>query len=240
MYSKPFRPPGGSKEKNDMSNFLLIFDCDGVLVDSELISLGLLIEHCQEYGLHLDIAMACECFLGKPVSDAAREANRIHGTSVPDVDLAGFQQKILEQFKTKLLPVPGISKALSNLDRPMCVASSSNKERIETSLKVTGLASYFGDRIFSTDMVARGKPHPDVFLHAAKEMGFDSASSLVIEDSPAGLKAAQAAKMKTIAYAGGNHAVHADLKTTLKGFSPDILIDDMAELPAAIAKLFPL
>ena len=220
-----------------MTGSLLIFDCDGVLVDSELISLGLLIEHCEQHGLHLDLAMACECFLGKPVADAAKEANHFHGTSVPDVDLARFQQDILLQFDKNLQPVRGVGAALAKLPHAKCVASSSNMERIKTSLQITCLEPYFDGNLFSTDMVARGKPHPDVFLHAAKEMGFDTSAALVIEDSPAGLTAAKAANMKTIAFAGGTHAAHADLKTTLEALAPDILIEDMADLPAAIAKL---
>jgi HAD superfamily hydrolase (TIGR01509 family) len=215
----------------------LIFDCDGVLVDSELISLGLLIEHCADHGLTLDMVGACECFLGKPVADAAKEANRMHKTMVPDVDLAVFQGKVLEQFAATLKPVPGIAEALQKLNFPMCVASSSNMERIETSVRLTGLERFFKGMLFSTDMVARGKPHPDIFLHAAKQMGFDPSAALVIEDSPAGLQAAQAAGMRTIAYTGGNHATHANLKTTLARFSPDALIDDMAKLTDAVEKL---
>ena len=98
-------------------------------------------------------------------------------------------------------------------------------------------AHFFNGKLFSADMVARGKPHPDVFLHAASEMGFDPSDALVIEDSPAGLRSAQAAEMKTSAFAGGTHAAHANLKATLETLSPDILIDDMADLPAAAAKL---
>ncbi|MEO9517102.1 MAG: HAD family hydrolase [Paracoccaceae bacterium] len=220
-----------------MSNHLLIFDCDGVLVDSELISLGLLIDYCAAHGLQLDLKMACACFLGKPVADAAREANRIHGASVPDVDLVEFQREITAQFEKHLRPVNGISDVLSKLTNPKCVASSSNMERIELSLRLTGLESYFDGRLFSTDMVARGKPNPDVFLHAAQEMGFETSSAIVIEDSPAGLQAAKAANMKTIAYAGGNHAAHANLKATLEVLSPDVLIDDMADLSGAIDAL---
>ncbi|MEO9819135.1 MAG: HAD family hydrolase [Paracoccaceae bacterium] len=220
-----------------MPDQLLIFDCDGVLVDSELISLGLLIDHCAAHGLRLNLEMACDCFLGKPVATASGEANRIHKTSVPDVDLDAFQQEIIAEFEKHLQPVNGIADALGALSNPKCVASSSNMKRIEMSLNVTGLNSYFDGRLFSTDMVARGKPHPDVFLHAAQEMGFETSAAIVIEDSPAGLQAAKAAQMKTIAYVGGSHASHANLKAMLDALSPDVLIDDMADLSAAIKKL---
>ncbi|MEP1536378.1 MAG: HAD family hydrolase [Paracoccaceae bacterium] len=220
-----------------MPHQLLIFDCDGVLVDSELISLGLLINHCAAHGLRLNLEMACDCFLGKPVATASEEANRIHKASVPDVDLDAFQQEIIAEFQKHLQPVNGIADALGALSNPKCVASSSNMKRIEMSLNVTGLNGYFDGRLFSTDMVARGKPHPDVFLHAAQEMGFETSAAIVIEDSPAGLQAAKAAQMKTIAYVGGSHASHANLKAMLDALSPDVLIDDMADLSAAIKKL---
>lgn len=220
-----------------MNSKLLIFDCDGVLVDSELISLGLLIDHCAEHGLTLDIAQACECFLGKPVSQASAEANRIHGTSIPDVDLALFQQRILRKFGEDLQPVPGTLEALEELGAPKCVASSSNPERIAVSIDRTGLARFFQGQLYSTDMVARGKPYPDIFLHAAKAMGFTPSQAIVIEDSPAGLQAAKAAGMATIAFAGGKHAALAGLENRLLSLQPNILIRDMAHLPAAAQTL---
>lgn len=220
-----------------MTDHLLIFDCDGVLVDSELISLGLLIDHCADHALPLDLKMACEAFLGKPVGDATKEANRIHGTSIPEVDLYAFQRKVLKQFETDLCPVPKITDALESLKQSKCVASSSNIDRIRASLRITGIERFFESNLFSTDMVARGKPHPDVFLYAATKMGFLPSKSLVIEDSPAGITAAKAADMRTIAFAGGNHAPYADLKRALSALSPDVLIDDMADLPEAIYQL---
>ena len=223
--------------KSDMPDNLLIFDCDGVLVDSVPISLGLMIERCKAHGVVLDLAMACECCLGKPVAVAAREVNRIHQTSVPDIDLEDFQRKVLRQFELSLKPVPGIAQALEKLKQPKCVASSSAMKRIEKSVEITGLSDFFRENIFSTDMVRCGKPHPDIFLHAAREMGFTPSTALVIEDSPAGLQAAQAANMKTIAYTGGSHAPYADLKTKLAAMSPDILIEHMVDLPAAVDKL---
>lgn len=219
-----------------MSDYLLIFDCDGVLVDSEPLSLGLLIDHCAQHGLTLDMPQACDAFLGKPVADSANEARRMFDVNVPDVDLAMFQHEILTKFKEELKPTSGIADALKKLQMPMCVASSSNPERIQASLSLTGLSDFFDGKLFSTDTVERGKPHPDVFLHAAKEMGFAPSNSIVIEDSPAGLQAAQAANMKTIAYTGGLHAPHANLAAKLEAFSPDIIINDMAQLGDAISR----
>ncbi|MEL6820058.1 MAG: HAD family hydrolase [Pseudomonadota bacterium] len=220
-----------------MPDALIIFDCDGVLVDSEPISLGLLIEHCAKYGLELDLFQACDCFLGKPVSVASAEVNETYQTNVPDVELDEFQQQILARFRHELKPVEGVADALSLVDAPKCVASSSNLERIKKSVEFTGLYDFFSKNLFSTDMVARGKPHPDVFLHAADQMGFKPRQSIVVEDSPAGLRAAKAAEMKTIAFTGGSHAEAAGLTSKLGALSPDQLIDNMTDLPRAIAAL---
>ncbi|MEO1749197.1 MAG: HAD family hydrolase [Pseudomonadota bacterium] len=220
-----------------MPEELIIFDCDGVLVDSEPLSLGLLIEHCARHGLDLDMVQACDCFLGKPVAVASAEANAAYQASVPDVDLDVFQERILAKFQDELRPVAGVADALSMLDAPKCVASSSNLDRIKRSIELTGVSAFFSGHLFSTDMVARGKPHPDVFLHAAKEMGFEPRQAIVVEDSPAGLRAAKAAKMKTIAFAGGSHAQAADLTSKLSALAPDKLINNMADLPRALSAL---
>ncbi|MFK7997406.1 MAG: HAD family hydrolase [Granulosicoccus sp.] len=216
---------------------LLIFDCDGVLVDSELVSLGLLIDHCADNGLLIDLNQACDCFLGKPVADAGAEASRMFKRPIPDVDLEIFQEAILDKFGTSLHPLDGIERALRLLVNPKCVASSSNLHRIKVSVDLTNLSSFFGEYYFSTDMVSKGKPHPDVFLYACEKMGYEPADALVIEDSPAGLQAAKAAGIKTIAFTGGSHAPHANLRKKLQKHSPDILIDHMWDLGFAIEQL---
>ncbi|MFK7844606.1 MAG: HAD family hydrolase [Rhodothermales bacterium] len=220
-----------------MTEKLVIFDCDGVLVDSELISLGLLIEYCSKYDVQVSLEEACEIFLGKPVNDSASEVNRIMGTSVPDVDIDLFQEQIFERFDKELNAVEGVIKALEQIDYPVCVASSSNLSRIQLSLRKTGLDKFFTKYLFSTDMVARGKPHPDVFLYACERMNVHPKDAIVIEDSPAGLMAAKAAGIKTIAFAGGVHAEQAKLIEKLLPLSPDILIHNMMELPPLIESL---
>ena len=220
-----------------MTEKLVIFDCDGVLVDSELISLGLLIEYCSKYDVEVSLEEACEIFLGKPVKDSASEVNLKKGTNVPDVDLNVFQEQILERFDKELNAVEGVYRALEQINNRVCVASSSNLDRIGASLEKTNLSKFFTGSLFSTDMVARGKPHPDVFLFACERMNVHPQDAIVIEDSPAGLMAAKAAGIRTIAFAGGVHAKPAKLVNKLLPRSPDILIHNMMELPPLIDSL---
>lgn len=220
-----------------MTNLLVIFDCDGVLVDSEPISIGLLISHVAARGVSLTEAQAYKAFLGKPVADAHLHVETMFGKKIDPVDLVDFQMDILRAFREKLRPIKGMKAVLDAMSVQKCVASSSNMARISGSLRLTGLADHFGKNLFSTDQVKRGKPHPDVFLHAAMVMGVAPEQAIVVEDSPAGLSAARAAGMKTIAFVGGSHAEPANLRAHLDHLEPDIMIDDMAQLPASITEL---
>lgn len=216
---------------------LVIFDCDGVLVDSEPISINLLREHCQRLGHALTEEEAYAAFLGRPVADAHKTAFELFGHRIAPIDLVDFQIEVLELFRRRLQPVAGVREALSKVDSSVCVASSSNMQRIRESLEMTGLLQFFEPHIFSTDMVPRGKPAPDVFLYAAAMMGFEPSDTVVVEDSPAGIAAAQAAGMKCIAFCGASHASPAGLVNRLGPMAPDTLIDDMNQLGDAIRVL---
>jgi HAD superfamily hydrolase (TIGR01509 family) len=216
---------------------LVIFDCDGVLVDSEPISIGLLVEHCRASKLEITEAQAYEAFLGKPLADASESAKSLFGRDIAPVDLLDFQIKILEAFRRSLEPVSGVSDALSALDMAKCVASSSNMSRIRMSLTLTGLDDHFREHFFSTDLVQRGKPHPDVFLHAVHQMNAIPECTVVVEDSPAGIRAAKAAGMRVIGFCGASHSEPAKLKDRLAVLQPDLLIDDMSHLKPSIEKL---
>jgi HAD superfamily hydrolase (TIGR01509 family) len=216
---------------------LVIFDCDGVLVDSEVISIKLLMLHVATRGVCLSEQQAYRAFLGKPVADAHTYVNEMFGFEIEQVDLVDFQVDILREFRAKLQPVTGLKDALEGIPTAKCVASSSNMARISGSLRLTGLSDFFGQNLFSTDQVKRGKPHPDVFLHAASVMKAEPEQAVVVEDSPAGLMAARAAGMKTIAFVGASHAEPANLREHLAHQKPDIMIDDMAQLPSSISKL---
>lgn len=217
---------------------LVIFDCDGVLVDSEPISIGLLVEHCQNSGFEITEAQAYKAFLGKPVVEASKNAKALFDQKIAPVDLLDFQVKIFDAFRKSLKPVFGISEALSSLDMAKCVASSSNLARIRMSLTLTGLDDHFGEQLFSTDFVQRGKPHPDVFLYAAKRMNATPNTCVVVEDSPAGIRAAKAAGMPVIGFCGASHSKPAKLKDRLSILQPDLLIDDMSNLKSSIEEIF--
>lgn len=221
-----------------MQGQLIIFDCDGVLVDSEPISINLLREHCRKSGHELTEEEAYAAFLGRPVADAHRTAFELFGYQIEPIDLVDFQIEVLEAFKKDLRAIPGIHTALDAIDAQFCVASSSNMVRIQDSLKITSLSQYFGQNLFSTDLVPRGKPDPDVFLHAAMVMGFEPSEVIVVEDSPAGLDACGAANMKSIAFCGGSHAPIARLNERLLRHKPDIIIESMDLLAGAVRRLY--
>ena len=222
-----------------MSNLLLIFDCDGVLVDSEPISIDLLRRHCVNSGCDISKEMAYKLFLGKPVADASLLVKELLSYEIAPIDLEEFQTDVLDAFRKRLRPVAGVADTLASLPGSKCVASSSNLARIVESLKLTGLDTSFSGRLFSTDMVARGKPHPDVFLYAAAAMGTSPDRAIVIEDSPAGIRAAKSAGMRVVGFYGASHGAPANLKADLAVQSPDALIGNMSELKSTLARLEP-
>ena len=160
---------------------LIIFDCDGVLVDSELLSCRCLSEVLAEFGFVLSVEQALELFLGRSTR-AIEQHYRDLGQVVPDDFLPRLKSRVLETFAASLEPIPGAGAVISGLTVPSCVASSSDIDRVSLSLDVTGLRAHFGDHIYTAQMVRNGKPAPDLFLYAADKMGADPARSLVIED----------------------------------------------------------
>jgi HAD superfamily hydrolase (TIGR01509 family) len=152
------------------------------------------------------------------------------GLPLSDVALERMRQRLYAAVRAELAPIPGIDETLAALKVPFCVASSSQPERIRLSLEVTGLLPRFEDRIFSSTMVARGKPEPDLFLHAAEQIGFAPADCLVVEDSPAGIRAARAGGMRVVAFIGASHATDPTWRERIAALGPDRVIDDMRDL----------
>ena len=204
---------------------LVIFDCDGVLVDSERIAVDIDVEMLAHFGLNLTREQIIARFVGRSPS-VMNEAIEAHlGRPLPEGWNAPFRPRFDERYERELTPVDGVVQALDQIEVPVCVASGSDLDRLDYKLGLTGLHDRFAGAIFSSSQVARGKPAPDVFLFAAERMGVDPARCAVIEDSPFGVQAANAAGMEAFAYAGGVVGPEALAPERATVFS------DMRELP---------
>ncbi|MXN66525.1 HAD-IA family hydrolase [Stappia sp. GBMRC 2046] len=216
---------------------LLIFDCDGVLVDSEPISVAVLLEIIGEAGVSLDEETAYRRFLGRSMATVAGIMHEEFGLTMNAGHLEAMRSRLYERFRRELKPIPGIAEALAKIGLRRCVASSSQPERIELSLKVTGLLESLQPHLYSASMVKHGKPAPDLFLHAARAMKVAPENCLVIEDSPAGIEAARRAGMRVFAFVGGTHAGPSGLREVTEALGPDLVFDDMRELPALLGHM---
>lgn len=191
-----------------MAPELVIFDFDGVLADSETIALEELAAEITLRGVPLTAAEAAARFLGASTADHMRfiteRTGQPCGADFPDV----WHQRLYRRFATELYPVTGAVATLDHLDRlgiPYCIGSGGSVDRLARALSCIGLTKRFADRAFSAELVARGKPAPDLFLFAAERMGVAPAACLVVEDAPAGVRAALAAGMDCLGFLGGSH-----------------------------------
>ena len=207
---------------------LVIFDCDGVLVDSEVLSCQCLSEVLGERGIALTEDEAVELFLGRSAA-ALLNYYRDDRRFVAETFLPELKSRVLQRFSERLQPIPGIAAVVSQLELPSCVASSSDLERVSRSLALTGLASLFGDRVYTAQMVAHGKPAPDLFLHAAAQMHAAPERTLVIEDSVSGVTAAKAAGMVVWGFVGGSHYRSRDGRAMLYDAGADRVFARMAD-----------
>lgn len=214
---------------------LVIFDCDGVLVDSEPISMEVLVELLAEAGVIMSSEEAANRFLGRSLKTMTGIMREDFGIDPGEGFLEKLRTRLYARFRSELQPVPGIGAAIDDLPVRFCVASSSQPERIRLSLSLTGLLDRFEPNVFSATMVERGKPAPDLFLHAAREMHCPAADCVVIEDSPAGIEAAKAAGMRVFAFAGASHARSPSHREALLRLQPDALFDDMRDLSRLVA-----
>jgi HAD superfamily hydrolase (TIGR01509 family) len=204
---------------------LVIFDCDGVLVDSEPVANRTLGQMLRELGLDLTQAQIFEHFVGYSLPHCLRVIEGMLGHPPPEGFLRDLQARTFAAFETELRAMPGIEHALDALDAaglPYCVASSGDHEKMNTTLGITGLLPRFAGRIFSVTQVARGKPAPDVYLFAARQLGAEPSTCVVVEDTPPGVQAAAAAGMKVFGFtahtpeqklrAAGAHRTFDDLR----------------------------
>ena len=219
-----------------MAAALIIFDCDGVLVDSEIIACRVDVRELSRLGFRITVEEVAARFIGRKTQDMLDTLRAEQGLPIPD----GFRDEllaaVLESFARELTAVPNMALALERITTPVCVASSSDVARIAHSLEVTGLSGYFGRRIFSAQMVARGKPAPDLFQLAASRLRVAPEACLVVEDSVTGVQAGVAAGMAVLGYYGASHCLdgHAD-RLTAAGAAA--VFDDMAALPDLIGLL---
>jgi len=181
---------------------LVIFDCDGVLVDSEPISIRVDADVLAEVGLHLSEQEIIDRFVGRSPAVMREAIERHRGGALPEDWLARSRSRYTEAFARELRPIDGIEDALDDISAATCVASSSEPDELAYKLKLTGLYERFAGRIFSAVEVASGKPAPDLFLHAAAQMGVSPGACAVVEDSQYGVQAARAAGMAAFGYTG--------------------------------------
>jgi HAD superfamily hydrolase (TIGR01509 family) len=185
---------------------LVIFDCDGVLVDSERITNQIFCTMLNELGLPVTIEDMFERFVGLSMPQCFELITEMHGRPPPSTFVDELRQRAAAALKEQITPIPGVEEALTGLKVPCCVASSGDHEKIRLTLGATGLLKRFEDRIFSVDDVARPKPAPDVFLFAARRLGVQPSACAVVEDTPTGVRAAVAAGMQVFGFAANTPA----------------------------------
>lgn len=208
---------------------LVIFDCDGVLVDSDRISLQLQAKHVTALGLPMDGDDCAREFLGIGMESTVGMIEERLGRPIPTGWLTELEAEVNEAFGRELEAVPGVDSALDQITLPTCVASGGSQEKMRLTLGLTGLWERFEGRIFSAAEVPHPKPAPDLFLHAACEMGADPAHCIVVEDSPFGVAGAKAAGMRVLGYAA--------LTPPERLEGADAVFTAMADLPGLITAL---
>ncbi len=184
---------------------LVIFDCDGVLIDSEIISATTLVAELQRFKLPVDLDFVLRHFLGRSYATMVAGILSEFGLQLPEAFEDAYRSRLLAAFDDGLKIMPGVREAIDALAVPCCVATSSSPARAKRSLEIVCLDGVFGDRVFTASAVKNGKPAPDLFLLAAEKMGCDPAHCLVIEDSVPGVEAARAAGMAVWHFNGGSH-----------------------------------
>jgi HAD superfamily hydrolase (TIGR01509 family) len=208
---------------------LVIFDCDGVLVDSEPIANRTLGQMLRELGLDLTHEDIFQNFVGYSLPHCLRVIEAMLGRQPPENFLRDLQARTFTAFKTELRAMPGIEEALDRLGLPFGVASSGDHEKMNTTLGITGLLPRFVGRIFSVTQVARGKPAPDVYLFAARQLGAEPSACVVVEDTPPGVQAGVAAGMTVFGF-----CAHTP-EHKLRAAGAHRTFDDMRVLPEMVS-----
>jgi HAD superfamily hydrolase (TIGR01509 family) len=209
---------------------LIIFDCDGVVVDSERIVHEVFGEFLRELGVDLPPAQVYEQFLGRTLADCMKIVAELTGRPVPSGALDAYRGRRDQVLRERVQPVEGIREVLERLDVPYCIASSGDHAKMRATLGATNLLPLFGGKLFSATEVKRGKPAPDVFLYAAARMRAAPARTAVVEDSVNGIAAARAAGMTAFGFAGLTPVER------LAEAGAEVTFTQMRELPALLAR----
>jgi HAD superfamily hydrolase (TIGR01509 family) len=209
---------------------LVIFDCDGVLIDSEVVAARVLARELTAVGFPLTADDCLARYTGMSMGSVLSRVEEEWGRAPP----ADFMERVraadAEAFRAELRPVAGARKVVRELARPKCVASSGRLAKMRLTLSLTGLLPFLEPHLFSAEMVARGKPAPDLFLYAADRMNFAPARCVVVEDSREGVRAAVAAGMRVLGFAGGSHCTPGH-DALLRAAGASFVFTRMAELP---------
>ncbi len=207
----------------------MIFDCDGVLIDSELISAEVLLEELALIGVKADLPYFFENFLGRHFSAVASNVEGRTGLVLGPAFEGRYLERLLARFQADLKPMAGACELLTELRANYCVATNSKTVRVTTALQFAGLSELTGGRVFSGSMVEHGKPAPDLFQLAARRHGVAAADCIVIEDSDMGIAAAHAAGMPVWRFIGGSH-YKSEHGSPARLLPVDREFDDLADL----------
>jgi HAD superfamily hydrolase (TIGR01509 family) len=220
---------------NNMNFDLIIFDCDGVLIDSEILSNRAEVELLKSFGIEFELGEYMAQFVGKSTKDVLKTIEVLHDVRLPAEFRRLAETQIFTAFKTELQPIPGIFELIDSINTAKCIASSSSLSRLDITLKITGLLDKFSPHIFSAEQVSRGKPAPDLFLFAANKMQTSPDRCIVIEDSPYGVRAGIQAGMTVIGFTGGSHIQPGHAARLLDEGAIDIC-SDMSQVSAWLKK----
>ena len=192
----------------------IIFDCDGVLVDSEPISIQLLVDMANSYGANIDLAYGMKHFKGSFFDACKKNIAQLTQKPIPDSFQDDYRKLSFEAFRKGIKPIEGIKNVLDNLGIPFCVASSGPENKIKLNLELSGLLPYFENKIFSCYTIQKWKPDPAVFLWAAKTMGFKPEDCVIVEDSLSGVLAAKAGGFDVFGFTAHDYNNELEKETT--------------------------
>lgn len=207
----------------------VIFDCDGTLVDSEEIcNLGLELK-LKELGVKTNTQSMVDQFRGWKLANIVDALSREHSLELDETFITSYRELIIDLFNSQLQPILNVAQALRGIQQDKCVASNAPLEKIKQAVRVTKLEHFFNDNLFSSYVIQSWKPEPDLFLHAAKMMGFSPLNCVVVEDSVLGIEAAQRAGMRSLFYQ--------PQRVSFPKIDDTIYFRNMLELPSLIARL---